>query len=203
MNDGIRVAIRIRPLRAPSTAGINRASSNPSRGVPLAACCPNRYPPIAINEPTERSNSPEIISRVTPMVTTPVRVAALRMPETVRSDRKLDATTENRTKIAIQVASGPITDELSNRRLRLSRQPATTLVTTVTRTLLAIPDSNGQGQCRRSPARSSDRRAYGGLAVLSGQCLDDRHIAQVHETGAGGRDWQRRRDVLTQQQRQV
>src|SRR4030042_1458253 len=169
MNDGIRVAIRIRPLRAPSTAGINRASSNPSRGVPLAACCPNRYPPIAIIEPTERSNSPEIISRVTPMVTTPVRVAALRMPETVRSDRKLDATTENRRKIAIQVASGPITDELSNRRRRLIRQLATAPVT-VTRTLLAIQDSDGEGQRRRSPARSSDRRAYGGLAVLSGQC---------------------------------
>ena len=56
---------------------------------PSTLFMPYRKPPMAIIGPTERSNSPAIISIVMPMVITPVIVAAFTMPDTDRMVKKL------------------------------------------------------------------------------------------------------------------
>src|SRR3970040_1235950 len=118
MNDGIRVTIRISPLRAPSAAGtvIARMSAIPG-DPPSTVLKAYKYPATATSAPTDRSNSPAIISRVTPIDIVPVRVAALIMPEIERRVRKFGTKAEHRTKTTTSVSSGPRIGESAIARL--------------------------------------------------------------------------------------
>src|SRR4030067_2445134 len=117
MKDGIRLTIRISPLRAPRAAGIVIARISAIPGDPPSTVLKAyKYPATATSAPTDRSNSPAIISRVTPIAIVPVRVAALIMPEIERRVRKFGTKAEHRTKTTISVRSGPRMGESANPR---------------------------------------------------------------------------------------
>src|SRR4030067_1773060 len=118
MKDGIRLTIRISPLRPPSAAGIviARISAIPA-DPPSTVLKAYKYPATATSAPTDRSNSPSIINRVTPIATEPVRVAALIMPEIERRVRKFGTKAEHRTKTTTSVSSGPRMGEARHGRL--------------------------------------------------------------------------------------
>jgi hypothetical protein len=66
-------------------------------------------------EPTDRSNSPEIINNATPIVIVPDNVTALRIPEMERRVRNLGTKRDNSRKIMIRTAKGPARVDSENR----------------------------------------------------------------------------------------
>jgi hypothetical protein len=66
-------------------------------------------------EPTERSNSPEIISNATPTVIVPDSVTALSIPEMERRVRNFGTNSDNSRKIMIKTARGPARVDSENR----------------------------------------------------------------------------------------
>jgi hypothetical protein len=96
---------------------------------------------MAMIAPTDRSNSPAIISKVTPMTTIALIDAELRKPDTVRTVAKWGTNKEKRMRPAASVISGGTRGE-SPRKPSLSRLSFVTSLSIVVRPNVSPPARN-------------------------------------------------------------
>ena len=121
MKEGIRVNISNMPLIAPNIAttkseriAASRGCSTPSSGAPSVMKAIKLSAETPMIEPTDKSNSPEIINIVTPMAMMPL-VDTLDRKEAIElCSRKISEATAKKKKIAIAPMMAPALGDLAS-----------------------------------------------------------------------------------------
>jgi hypothetical protein len=108
MKEGKRPRVTTQPFSAPMAAAMARAATKARRwGHPARIIRAKAIEEAPSTDPTDRSNSPAIMSRVTPMATNPSSAAMVMIPARESRVRKYGAVTENPMKTARNPASAP------------------------------------------------------------------------------------------------
>jgi hypothetical protein len=108
MKEGKRPRVTTQPFSAPMAAARARAATKARRwGHPARIIRAKAIEEAPSTDPTDRSNSPAIMSRVTPMATNPSSAAMVMIPARESRVRKYGAVTENPMKTARNPASAP------------------------------------------------------------------------------------------------